>query len=100
MNFNFQEFRTDVTPLFAAAHVGHAGITKKLLVRSNTFGPFHLFSFLVLLLSCELSTSKIVASADLCSIPVDGALPSMRPDIALKGTCCDKVAFFSVFSAG
>lgn len=30
--FDYQEFKTDVTPLFAAAHVGHAAITKKLLV--------------------------------------------------------------------
>ncbi|CAM6110561.1 unnamed protein product [Calypogeia fissa] len=31
VNFEYQEFKTDVTPLFAAAHAGHAGITKKLL---------------------------------------------------------------------
>ncbi|BBN03698.1 uncharacterized protein MPTK1_2g25620 [Marchantia polymorpha subsp. ruderalis] len=31
VKFDYQEFRTDVTPLFAAAHLGHIGITKKLL---------------------------------------------------------------------
>ncbi|KAL2645151.1 hypothetical protein R1flu_012738 [Riccia fluitans] len=31
VQIEYQEFRTDITPLFAAAHVGHLGITKKLL---------------------------------------------------------------------
>ncbi|KAL3698546.1 hypothetical protein R1sor_012622 [Riccia sorocarpa] len=31
VQIEYQEFRTDISPLFAAAHLGHLGITKKLL---------------------------------------------------------------------
>lgn len=46
IEIQYRDFVTDVTPLFAAAHSGHASIVRKLLVRCH-FGFFSSSCFLL-----------------------------------------------------
>lgn len=47
VKIEYEEFKTDVTPLFAAAHAGHINITRKLLVISFSAPKMETFSLVV-----------------------------------------------------
>ncbi|KAJ7279834.1 hypothetical protein O6H91_Y376100 [Diphasiastrum complanatum] len=63
ISLRFKQFKTDVTPLFAAAHAGHISIAKRLLIAGADRLAFNQVKSVEVLISSEMTRPEILAQA-------------------------------------